>query len=216
MDLTKMQFDNITLLDIAPDDEDELRSLAKLADDEGMEHGLWVARALRVNEEQLNRMRNGLDPDEDEELSDDDRLQNVYDEIIELLEEYYDSNKVKLWKIYCNDDAAGYMIFISCFGAPYIHFLTEEAFSDIEDKADLMVASITAAIPFLDFYFKKFSTQAGLWLYPFQEDVEDIEFAIGQIGFSQLEDLDYYDYNRLAAFILTKEAYEAYRDSLEE
>ena len=52
-------------------------------------------------------------------------------------------------------------------------------------------------------------------IYPFHEDVEDLEFSLGQLGFQQHEDLDYYDYKRLARFGLNRNAFEALKNSLE-
>ncbi len=212
-----MQYENITLAEITPDDEDELLSIAKLADDEGIQHGDWVARSFTSNDEQLAMLQNGVNPENGEPYSDEERLEDILSIITNLLESHYRKNQVKIWKIFNEEEEeVGYMLYMGCYGSPYLHFLMLPDYNDIETKAEIMGNSIIAAAPFLDFYFSKLEPkETEIRLYPFHEDVEDLEFSLGQLGFQQHEDLDYYDYKRLARFGLNRAAFEALKNSLE-
>ncbi len=216
MDLTKMQYENVTLAEITPDDEDELLCIARLTDDEGIQHGDWLARSQTADDEQLEMLQNGVDPTTGKPYSDEDRLNDIMETINDLLEDHYEKQRIKIWKIFSDDEPAGYMVYMGCYGSAYLHFLMLEDFSDIETKADIMSQSIMAAIPFLDYYFHTLETRDNeMRSYPFHEVVEDLEFSLGLLGFRQHEELDYYDYKRLARFGLNRNAFEALKNSLE-
>ncbi len=210
-----MQYDDITLAEVCPDDEDEMYAMARLADEEGIKHGVWVARAWRVSDENLNQLQDGVNPENGESFSEEDRIQRIIKTINRLYDVHYERGQIKTYKIFKDDDLAGFMLYMDCFGGPYLHFLTTDDYSDAEDKADLIASCIPAAIPLLDFFFAKSTNHISMQLYVFLEDVDDMEFSLGQIGFEQLEDMDYYDYERLACFALSREAFLAFKDSLE-
>ncbi len=216
MDFTKMQYEDTTLAEIAPDDEDELLSLARLADDEGMQHGVWMARSLQLTDDELAMMQNGLNPADGTTYSDEDRLKDIVEAIYDKMRDKKHKDDAKVWKIFSDDEPVGYMVYLACYGAPYIHFLMVDEYNDIETKTSIIYQAIMAAVPFIDYYFNVLEKKESyLFLYPFHEDVEDMEFELGQLGFQQYEDLDYYDYSRLACFGLERDNFEALKNSLE-
>jgi hypothetical protein len=206
MDLSKIEHDSIVLTQLTADDPD-LDQVFELAIREAKKYGIVLSLVTHMNAAELEAFRN---------RSEDEERRVIEEQKKYMIEVNVKRDRLFAWRIYIDDELAGFLLLICFTGCPFLHVLVTEDYEEPEEKAEVMTKTIKACDEIITFYFQKFTKEDFLCIFPTNDLVEEVEFALGQYGFVQYDHLDFVDYERQAHFTISRMTFDAYLKAKEE
>lgn len=179
--------------------EPDLREIIELLYREGVEHHVWFGLATMPDEEYAAIVARS--PQEQ---------QRENDQALASALEYHQRGLLFGWRVMSGSEHAGWMLLVLFVGAPYLHFVPKPAHASPEARAAMVDGALTTAVELIGAFFDQAPREHWLWLFPFLDQVDDLDPVLVRHGFDQWEEASFINRQRQTAYALSRDTYAVY------